>query len=109
MAKTAVKEKSVKSTKTENISPLKAYLLMKKSKGTIFTVEFIKKDNTIRKMNCRMGVKQGLTGKGMAYDPADKEKLCVYDVQKGSYRMINLDNMLTLKLAGKTYKIDRFV
>lgn len=36
--------------------------------GKFFTVTFIKKDGTIRKMNARLGVTKGLTGKGMAYN-----------------------------------------
>jgi hypothetical protein len=58
--------------------------------GRIFSVEFMKKDGTIRRMTCRRNVRKGLTGKGMAYRPLGKGLLTVFDMNKGEYRMINL-------------------
>lgn len=100
--------KAVKRIKPETITPLKAYILMKKSKGLIFTVDFLKIDGSKRTMNCRLGVSKGLTGKGASYDPETREKLFVYDIQSKGYRTINLDSLLKLKLGGKTYRISRF-
>lgn len=101
---TAIKKKA----ESDKITPLKAYMLMKKSGGKIFTVRFIKKDGTRRTMNCRLGVSKGITGKGMSFDPETREKMVVFDVKANQYRMINLDTVLKLKIEGKIYNVSRF-
>jgi hypothetical protein len=68
----------------------------------IFTATFIKKDGTVRVMNCRRGVKKGVTGAGMNYDPYEKNLLPVYDMQKGGFRMININTITELKGNGQT-------
>jgi hypothetical protein len=75
--------------------------------GRFFTVEFIKKDGTIRKMNCRTGVKKYLSNNGKQIklsSPIDNGILRVYDIHAKGYRSINLDtikkinyNKITLK------------
>lgn len=75
--------------------------------GLFFTVEFIKKDGTIRKMNCRTGVKKYLSNNGKQIklsSPIDNGILRVYDIHAKGYRSINLDtikkinyNKITLK------------
>ena len=75
--------------------------------GRFFTVEFIKKDGTIRKMNCRTGVKKYLSNNGKQIKlshPIDNGILRVYDIHSKGYRSINLDtikkinyNKITLK------------
>ena len=59
------------------------------SDGKIFTVEFVKKDGTVRKMNARLGVKKHLKGGSLAFDPSERNLLPVFDMQKEGYRMIN--------------------
>jgi hypothetical protein len=72
--------------------------------GRIFTVEFIKRTTgELRTMVCRRGVRKGLTGKGMSYDPLSKALLTVWDVQKGAYRMISLDRLVRLRMGKRTY------
>lgn len=70
----------------------------------IFTATFIKKDGTTRVMNCRRGVTKGVTGVGLAYDPYEKNLLPVYDMQKGGFRMINIDTITELKGNGQIIK-----
>ena len=48
----------------------------------IFTVTFVKKDGSIRVMNARRGVKKGVKGVGMSYDPTQKDLVVVFDMQK---------------------------
>jgi hypothetical protein len=73
--------------------------------GRIFTVDFIKRTNgELRTMVCRRGVRKGITGRGMNYDPLSKALLTVFDVQKNAYRMISLDNLVSLKMGGKTWR-----
>lgn len=73
--------------------------------GKFFTITFIKKDGTIRVMNARLGVTKGLTGKGMTYDPIERNLLTVFDVQKQAYRMINSDTIQEIKFEGQTLKV----
>jgi len=70
----------------------------------IFTATFIKKDGTTRVMNCRRGVTKGVTGVGLAYDPYEKNLLPVYDMQKGGFRMININTITELKGNGQIIK-----
>lgn len=74
------------------------------SNGKIFSATFVKKNGTIRTIHCRRGVKKGLTGKGMAYDPGARGLLVVYDLSKKNYRMINLAKLIEAKVNGLIYK-----
>lgn len=72
--------------------------------GQIFTVTFIKRTTgEERVMNCRRGVKKGVTGEGMAFDPKTKNLLCVFDLQADAYRMVNLEQLVALRMSGKLY------
>lgn len=71
---------------------------VKKANGRIFSVEFVKKDNTVRKMVCRTGVKKHLKGGELAYDPIEKGLLAVFDMEKAEYRMINLRTIINISL-----------
>jgi len=89
----------------ESINIIYAYDLINKTKGKIFTAVFRKKDHTLRFMNCRLGVKKGLTGKGMKYYPPKYGLINVYDMQKHDYRSINLMELIQLKVNHKTYSV----
>lgn len=70
--------------------------------GKFFTVKFHKVDGSIRKMNCRIGVKKWLKGGELSYRPEDKPNLrVVFDVQANDYRTINLDKVFYIKAGGK--------
>jgi hypothetical protein len=71
---------------------------VKNAKGRIFSVEFLKRDNTLRKMICRTGVTKHLKGGELAYDPIEKGLLGVFDMQKQEYRMINLRTIQRISL-----------
>lgn len=71
-------------------------------KGQFFTVEFIKKDGTLRRMNCRTGVTKYLVknGRKIKTVPAiENGILKVYDVKNG-YRSINIDTIKTISIGG---------
>jgi len=72
-----------------------------RAEDTFFSVHFIKKDNTLRKMVCRLGVQKGVKGIGMRYSPTEKGLLCVFDVQKQAFRMINIRTIRYLNIKGK--------
>ena len=70
----------------------------------IFTVTFTKKDGSIRVMNARRGVKKGVKGVGMSYNPTEKDLVVVFDMQKEAFRMINAKTILEIKADKKVYK-----
>lgn len=65
--------------------------------GKFFSVSFIKKDGTTRKMTARLGVKKNIKGVGLKFNPSEKNLIVVFDVHKKAYRMINLSTILTFK------------
>lgn len=74
------------------------------AENTIFGATFTKKDGTTRDMVCRLGVKKGTNGVGLNFDVVDKGLLPVYDMQAQGFRMINLDTISELRIAGKIYQ-----
>lgn len=69
------------------------------TKGRFFVIKFTKKDGTERTMVCRTGVRayttadgerKELTGKGMSWNPNEREMRVVWDIQKKAYRLVNL-------------------
>ena len=86
----------------ETITKLEAYAKMKGSKGKAFTVDFVKKDMTIRKINCKTNIKKliaGDKGKGLQYNALEKLLLPVVDLQEyarlrkeADERTLNLDD-----------------
>jgi len=80
---------------------------IKRLNGRFFTVEFIKKDNTIRKMNCRTGVKKYLSSNGKKVKltpPKENGILRVYEPNKAQYRSINIDTVKRISFNGITLK-----
>lgn len=78
-----------------------AFKRIQQTNGQIFSARFVKKDGTVRDMVCRLGVKKGVTGVGMAYNPFDKNLVPVFDMQKNAFRMINMDTVQYLKVNGE--------
>ena len=68
------------------------------SEGRFVTVEFIKKDGTLRKLTGRLGVKKHLKGGVSTLDPA--QYITIYDVQNKGYRAINRDTIKALTIEG---------
>ena len=89
------------------VTSVEAGELVKNYKGSqFFTVTFTKRSNgETRVMNCRKGVKKDVSGQGHKYIVADKGLVCVRDVQKRAHRMIALESIQEIKMAGKTYKV----
>lgn len=64
-------------------------------KGRIFTVTFVKKDGSIRKMNCRTGVTKYLKGGKCTLD---KNKfIIVFDMQNNAYRAVNKETIIEIR------------
>lgn len=68
--------------------------------GKIFSAEFTKKDGTVRKIVCRLGVTKDLKGGELTYNPSERNNLIVYDLQKKAYRTIKFDNLRQIKYNG---------
>ena len=65
--------------------------------GRFFSVSFIKKDGTERRMTARLGVKKDIKGVGLKFNPTERNLIVVFDIHKKAYRMINLSTILTFK------------
>lgn len=90
----------------ETITRNKAIELVNSSKGRFFTITFIKKDKSERRMTARTGVKKGVNGQGMKYNPSDYGMKSVYDMAKLEWRMINFKTATRLKIGKKDYVIE---
>jgi hypothetical protein len=66
-------------------------------KGHAFTVTFTKKDGTLRVMKARLGMRTGVTGKGMSFDPLSKGLLPAWELGNG-FRMINLNTVKSVSI-----------
>jgi hypothetical protein len=72
----------------------------------IFSVEFVKKDGSLRKMVCRLGVKKHLKGGELGYDAEALNYLTVFDLQSEEYRTINVNTLKSITFEGVTYEIE---
>lgn len=68
--------------------------------GSIFTATFVKKDNSIRVMNCRREVKKHLAGGECSWNPEERGFVSVFDLHSKGYRVINLATLIELKANG---------
>jgi predicted CoA-binding protein len=55
-------------------------------------------------MVARRGVKKGVKGVGMSFNPDTKNLFVVYDMQKRGFRMVNLNTLIEAKVNGITIK-----
>lgn len=74
--------------------------------GKFFTCEFRKLDGTVRKIRCRLGVTKGLKGGSLTYNPAERNNLIVWDIEKQEYRTIKFDRLISMKYNGTEEKFE---
>jgi hypothetical protein len=79
--------------------------LIKSLGSKVFTVEFVKKDGSLRVMNARLGVKKHLKGGSLGYDAKALDLLPVFDMREKGYRMIQLNTVNWIKCDGVTYNV----
>lgn len=72
----------------------------------IFSVEFVKKDGSLRKMVCRLGVKKHLKGGELKYNPEELNYLTVFDLQSEEYRTINVNTLKRITIDGVSYDVE---
>lgn len=75
--------------------------IIEASNGRFFSVVFIKKDGTQRHMVARLGVTKHLKGGQCTLDKS--RYIVAYDVEKGGYRAINRETIVSCKLDGVEY------
>jgi hypothetical protein len=79
-------------------------LLQETANKKIFSVTFVKKDGSLRKMNAMRGVRKGVKGVGHSFSPSEKNLLTVYDMQKRDFRFVNLNEVISFTANRKTFK-----
>lgn len=75
----------------------------------IFTIEFIKKDGSLRVMNARLGVTKHLQGGEQKYNPEELNYLTVFDMQTGAYRTINCNTIQKFTFQGEDLALEKDV
>lgn len=75
--------------------------LLDGTQGRFFTATFVKKDGSLRRMNCRAGVKRHSNG-GRSTVRDKAEYYTVYDCQAKGYRNINMLTLRTIRMDGVT-------
>lgn len=70
--------------------------------GRIFSVVFIKKDGTGRRMVARLGVTKYLKGGSATLDR--EQYIIAFDMVKKSYRAINRDTIVSVEAMGGHYE-----
>lgn len=79
--------------------------LIKSSNGSIFSVQFIKADGSVRDMTARLGVSKYVNGRGQSFEPNEHDLITVFDMQAKGYRMIKLETLRQVTCDGKTWAI----
>ena len=86
--------------------------LSDQNQNTIFSIQFEKRDGTLRNMTARIGVWKGPDGDesnpriedaAMSYNPSDYNLKTVFDMQIGQYRNIATDRVTQITIGGHTY------
>lgn len=87
---------------------------LRSEKPKQFSATFIKKDGTVREMIAMVGVKAGVSGKGMTWNPADRGMITVHECQnpdqkdlppEDKKRLINVMTLLSIKIEGEEYQV----
>ena len=78
--------------------------LIKSTKGRVFTATFVKKNGETRRMNARLGVRKGVTGKGLKFSPEEHGLITVFDMKKNAHRMINLETLQSFRCGKTTWR-----
>ncbi|MAH47140.1 hypothetical protein CMI37_15035 [Candidatus Pacearchaeota archaeon] len=86
------------------ISKEQAKDIIYNQRGKIFGATFIKKDGSIRDMNCRTGVAKYLKGGHKLYNYGNL--ICVFDLKNKGYRTINIDTLRSLRIKGDTFYVE---
>ena len=70
----------------------------------IFTVRFLRKDNSERVLTGRLGVRKGVKGVGKRFKDEDHNLITVYEMNGNGFRSFNVDRVLEIKAHGEVIK-----
>ena len=90
------------------INRTKVAVLLSGTKGEIFSAAFSKKDGSYREMNARTGVvshRKTKDKKSFAHK-VNNPYFIVFDLQKGEYRVLNLETLYWVKYGGIKYIVN---
>lgn len=80
--------------------------LLRSAGRRLFSVTFVKRtDEALRTLVGRFGVNAGVKGKGLAFDPARRDLLAVFDMHQRNYRFIPLEGLVCLSCNGKKFRV----
>lgn len=71
--------------------------------GKFFTIDFIKKDGSIRSLVARGGVTKHLKGSG---NPTPPHLVTVFDIKDNQYKSIIEKNIVEIKSGNKNWRIE---
>lgn len=71
--------------------------------GQVCRVDYQKNDGTVTTMLCRYGVKKYLAGTGESQTNLKEGRVSVYSFDRGGYRTLKLNGILTIKHGGVLY------
>lgn len=89
----------------ETIDRMKLRRLINNANGKFFTVDYRKKDGTLRTMTCRLGVASNLKGGTNTIDMKTHLEV-IYEATKRQYRTINLSTIFRVRVGGTYYKVE---
>lgn len=95
--------------------PENAFQILCDHHDTIVTVVFIKRTTgELRTLNGTLNCKKYVNGRGMSYNPADKNLCTIFDLaiaktlpeaqRNKAYRMVNLEMVTEIRAGGKVYR-----
>lgn len=71
----------------------------------LFSVQFIKKDNSIRKLVGRFHVQKGVKGVGLKYNPTNYGLINVFDINNDGFRMVNTETLMSASIDGFKFEV----
>lgn len=84
--------------------------ILDKAGSTFFSVEFVKKDGSVRHMTCKKWTEAAFSHGSANAKPspfANKpEYFLAVDMAKGEFRAINLNTLKSCKVEGESYNFD---
>jgi len=87
------------------INKYKLASLLKDTGGKFVSVEFVKKDGSLRKMTGRFGVTKHLKGGVNRVVNESNAYMTIYDTVNKGYRTINLETIQRLNVGGVAYEV----
>lgn len=99
-------EAKTKGGKMKTITKDQAVEKIVNSGGQFFNVNFMKKDGSARSMTARKGVKKGVKGVGLAFDPKNYALISVWDTVKKQFRFISAEKIFGLAIDGVEYIVE---